>query len=145
MVFPCVLVEFNIVTNACNIYSGVPCWRSRPCPWEALPPTAPKTRLYLFTLLRFGHAACYWLGRRRKLVSFSLACYFEGTGLSYEVSSGNSAIDVLGRLVVTLVDEVMPSGHYEVHLDGGNLPSGTYIIRMDTGHQQRSRIVQLIK
>ena len=53
--------------------------------------------------------------------------------------------DVLGRLVVTLVDEVRPVGQYTVQLDGGHLPSGTYIIRFKLGRQQLSRVLQLIK
>jgi len=38
--------------------------------------------------------------------------------------------DVLGRQVVTLVDEFRFAGTYEAHIDGVALPSGTYYYRL---------------
>ena len=49
------------------------------------------------------------LGVGGKSVSFSLACYFEGTGLSYEVSLGNSAIAV-GTIAVSTDTLTITSG-----------------------------------
>ncbi|MFA3784174.1 T9SS type A sorting domain-containing protein [Melioribacteraceae bacterium 4301-Me] len=41
--------------------------------------------------------------------------------------------DILGREVKELINEVKPSGEYEVEFNGSNLPSGTYIYKLTTG------------
>lgn len=46
-----------------------------------------------------------------------------------------AVFDVLGRKVVTLVDEAMPAGTYRVRFDGEGLPSGLYVYRLTAGDQ----------
>ncbi|MGQ7719919.1 T9SS type A sorting domain-containing protein, partial [Melioribacter sp. OK-1-Me] len=41
--------------------------------------------------------------------------------------------DVLGREIKELVNEVKPSGEYEVEFNGSNLPSGTYVYKLTAG------------
>lgn len=41
--------------------------------------------------------------------------------------------DVLGREITELINEVKPSGEYEVEFDGTGLSSGTYIYRLTAG------------
>lgn len=50
-----------------------------------------------------------------------------------------SVFDLSGRLVETLVDEVVPAGMYSEYLDGSNLCSGMYLIRLVAGDQSISR------
>ena len=44
-----------------------------------------------------------------------------------------SVFDLSGRLVETLVDEVVPAGMYSEYLDGSSLCSGMYLIRLVAG------------
>ncbi|MCZ6775576.1 MAG: T9SS type A sorting domain-containing protein, partial [Ignavibacteria bacterium] len=56
------------------------------------------------------------------------------TTLSYQIpQAGNVTLkvyDVLGREVVTLVDEHQVQGRYAVKLDGRNMASGVYFYRL---------------
>jgi len=40
--------------------------------------------------------------------------------------------DVLGKEVMTLVNEIRPAGNYDVDFNGSNLASGVYFYRMET-------------
>jgi hypothetical protein len=50
-----------------------------------------------------------------------------------------SVFDLSGRLVDTLVDEVVPAGMYSEYLDGSGLCSGMYLIRLIAGDFSTSR------
>ena len=41
--------------------------------------------------------------------------------------------DILGREVVTLVNQKQKPGHYEVEFDGSNQPSGIYFYQLIAG------------
>ncbi|MBK7157589.1 MAG: T9SS type A sorting domain-containing protein, partial [Ignavibacteria bacterium] len=41
--------------------------------------------------------------------------------------------DVLGRELVTLVNEIKEPGYYKIKFDAGNLSSGVYFYRMEAG------------
>jgi len=47
--------------------------------------------------------------------------------------------DLSGRLVETLVDEIVPAGMYSEYLDGSGLCSGMYLIRLVAGDLSTSR------
>lgn len=53
--------------------------------------------------------------------------------------------DVLGREVVTLVNEQQAPGNYEVKLDGCNLSSGIYFYRLQTNRYSAVKKLTLIK
>jgi len=53
--------------------------------------------------------------------------------------------DILGREVVTLVNEAKPSGKYEVEFDASELPSGTYVYKLTAGNYQTIRKMLFIK
>jgi len=53
--------------------------------------------------------------------------------------------DMLGRNVITLVDDVMPAGNHTVRFDGSGLSSGVYMVRMVASGLQQTRSVTLIK
>ncbi len=53
--------------------------------------------------------------------------------------------DILGREVVTLVDEHQQSGHHEVTFDATGLPSGTYLYRIRTEGFNKTRSMMFIK
>ena len=50
-----------------------------------------------------------------------------------------SVFDLSGRLVETLVDEVVPAGMYSEHFDGSGLCSGMYLIRLVADEHAASR------
>ncbi|MBL0106386.1 MAG: T9SS type A sorting domain-containing protein [Ignavibacteria bacterium] len=41
--------------------------------------------------------------------------------------------DVLGRELLTLVNEIKEPGYYKIKFDAGNLSSGVYFYRMEAG------------
>ena len=53
--------------------------------------------------------------------------------------------DILGRLVVTLVDERKSAGFHSIPFNAGNLSSGTYFYRIKTGDFVRVKSMMLIK
>jgi hypothetical protein len=56
-----------------------------------------------------------------------------------------SVFDLSGRLVETLVDEVVPAGMYSEYLDGSDLCSGMYLIRLVAGEHAASRRCIIIR
>lgn len=53
--------------------------------------------------------------------------------------------DILGREIVTLVNEVKPSGKYEVEFNASELPSGTYVYKLTAGNYQTIKKMLLLK
>lgn len=53
--------------------------------------------------------------------------------------------DLLGRVVVTLVDEPLPSGSYRLRWNAHNVSSGTYFCRMQTTHFAETVKMTLVK
>ena len=53
--------------------------------------------------------------------------------------------DLLGRVVATLVNEVLTSGSYERTFDGTRLASGVYVYRLNSGGFQQTRRLLLLK
>ncbi|TVQ69117.1 MAG: choice-of-anchor D domain-containing protein [Balneolaceae bacterium] len=53
--------------------------------------------------------------------------------------------DVIGRRVVTLVDDNLDAGYHEVTFDGTRLASGVYLYRMQAGEFVRTRKLMLVK
>jgi len=53
--------------------------------------------------------------------------------------------DVLGNLIVTLVNEEKPAGTYEVEWYASNLPSGVYMYRLTAGNFSSSKKLILLK
>ena len=69
---------------------------------------------------------------------FSTSCTvcYQLTEVSHVVLS---VFDLSGRLVETLVDEVVPAGMYSEYLDGSGLCSGMYLIRLVAGEHVASK------
>ncbi len=53
--------------------------------------------------------------------------------------------DILGREVVTLVNEEKPAGNYEVEFNAANLPSGVYFYQLQAGDYVNTKKMILIK
>lgn len=53
--------------------------------------------------------------------------------------------DLLGREIVTLVNEEKPSGNYEVNFNASNLPSGVYFYRLQAGSFVEIKKITLLK
>jgi hypothetical protein len=53
--------------------------------------------------------------------------------------------DILGREIRTLVNEVKPSGWYEVTFDAEGLASGTYTYRLQAGNFVSVKRMTLLK
>lgn len=69
-------------------------------------------------------------------IKFSLPQIVEVTLIVY---------DVRGKEVISLVDEVLPAGHYEVAFEGADLSSGVYFYRIQAEQFVQSRKMLLIK
>jgi hypothetical protein len=71
------------------------------------------------------------------------------TKIKYQIAVSNSVslkiYDVLGNKVATLVNEVQPSGNYEVTFDATSLSSGTYFYKLHTGSFVETRKMILLK
>lgn len=53
--------------------------------------------------------------------------------------------DLLGREIVTLVNEVLKPGKYDMLFDAGNLPSGVYFYRLSSGDFTDSKKMMILK
>ena len=53
--------------------------------------------------------------------------------------------DILGREIVTLVNEEQVSGVYEVHFDGKGLNSGVYYCKLNVGNYMNVKKMILLK
>jgi photosystem II stability/assembly factor-like uncharacterized protein len=53
--------------------------------------------------------------------------------------------DMLGREIITLVNEEKPSGNYEVNFNASNLPSGIYFYRLQAGSFVETKKMTLLK
>ena len=54
-------------------------------------------------------------------------------------------IDILGREVATLVNEVKPTGKFEVEFDASSLASGIYVYQIKAGSFTTSKKMLLTK
>jgi len=53
--------------------------------------------------------------------------------------------DILGKEVATLVNEIKPSGNYEVQFDASNLSSGVYFYQLRAGNFTETKKMLLAK
>ncbi|MEO6694909.1 MAG: T9SS type A sorting domain-containing protein, partial [Ignavibacteria bacterium] len=71
------------------------------------------------------------------------------TKINYEVPFANQVIlkvyDLLGKEVMTLVNDKQPAGRYEVQFDGTALSSGAYFYRLEAGDFKSIKRMILIK
>ncbi|MCH7921072.1 MAG: T9SS type A sorting domain-containing protein [Planctomycetes bacterium] len=54
-------------------------------------------------------------------------------------------VDVLGRLVATLVAEMQEAGSYQTEFDGSRLARGTYFYRLRANHQGHTGRITLAR
>ena len=59
------------------------------------------------------------------------------TAFSYQLSAVSNVklrvYDLLGRVVATIVDEMLPAGVHRATWDASGFPSGVYFLRMEAG------------
>lgn len=71
------------------------------------------------------------------------------TKISYSLPEASfvtlKVYDVLGREIVTLVNETKPSGKYELEFKASELPSGTYIYKLTAGNNISVKKMLLVK
>ncbi len=71
------------------------------------------------------------------------------TKINFSVPKANlvtlKVFDILGRELVTLVNEIKQPGYYMVDFDGTNLASGVYYYRMESGSFSETKKLMLIK
>jgi hypothetical protein len=71
------------------------------------------------------------------------------TKINFSVPKANlvtiKVFDILGRDLVTLVNEIKQPGYYMVDFDGTNLASGVYYYRMESGSFSEAKKLMLIK
>ncbi len=71
------------------------------------------------------------------------------TSMQYSIGSGQfvtlKVYDVLGREVVTLVNEEKPAGEYEVEFKASKLPSGIYFYRLKAGNFVETKKMILLR
>jgi len=71
------------------------------------------------------------------------------TTIQYEVPSTGSVrivvIDLMGREVAVLVDEIQPAGRYSLPFDANRLSSGVYLYRLQSSDFSQSRVLIVLK
>jgi hypothetical protein len=71
------------------------------------------------------------------------------TNIKFQISSSKlvtiKVFDVLGKEVVTLVNQKLQGGEYEVTFDGNKLNSGVYFYRLQAGDYTETRKMTLVK
>ncbi len=71
------------------------------------------------------------------------------TQISFDLTKANhvslKVFDLLGRKVVTLVDDVQSVGSHSVVFDGSGLPSGIYLCRLQAGNFTTTKKMVLLK
>ena len=71
------------------------------------------------------------------------------TKITYSVASLSSVVlkiyDILGREVVTLVNEEKPTGRYEVNFNASSLASGVYFYQIKAGSFIQTKKLMLLK
>jgi exonuclease III len=72
-----------------------------------------------------------------------------GTIIRYQLAASSLVLlkvyDILGREVITLVNEEKPAGEYKVEFNAKNLSSGVYIYRLSTQEYNASKKLTIIK
>jgi hypothetical protein len=53
--------------------------------------------------------------------------------------------DILGEKIITLLNEEMSPGFYEIEFDASNLPSGIYFYRLSTANYSETKSMVLLK
>ena len=76
-------------------------------------------------------------------------CWIPGTNIQYDLPFDNfvsiKIYDILGKEVVTLVNEMKNAGRYIVSFNGSNLSSGIYYYKIKAGEYEQVRKMLLIK
>lgn len=71
------------------------------------------------------------------------------TTIAFEIPAGGTVslkvLDLLGREVSTLVDEIRPAGSYRVQFDAGELASGVYLYRLEAGGRSATKKLILVR
>jgi len=71
------------------------------------------------------------------------------TTLSFDLPEANqvkvTVHNLLGEVVVTLVDDYRPAGRYTIQWDAREFPSGMYLVRMESGTYGFTRKMMLLK
>jgi hypothetical protein len=71
------------------------------------------------------------------------------TTINWQVAVGSkvelSVYNILGQKVITLVDQYMHAGQYQVEWNGANFSSGVYFYRLDAGNYSEIRKMILLK
>ena len=71
------------------------------------------------------------------------------TVIRFELASSDYArlvvLDVLGRRVSVLVDEVLSAGSHQISFDASDLPSGIYVYRLMSGTGIQTRLLSVVK
>jgi spore germination protein YaaH len=136
------------------VYLGVP--------FETFYPSSTRDSLMGRILQFFGHpSTVITTGNNVSLVQFQLSQNFPNpfnpaTTIAFTIPDGGMVqvrleiFDVLGREIITLLNENEPPGRYSVLWDGLNkrsqpVPSGVYIYRLTAGEQSLSRKMYLLR
>ena len=71
------------------------------------------------------------------------------TAISYQLSAVSNVklrvYDLLGRVVATIVDEMLPAGRYTVKWNAGRAASGVYLLRLSAGDFHATRKIVLMR
>jgi hypothetical protein len=71
------------------------------------------------------------------------------TNISYDIPEQTHVIikvsDVLGKLIITLVDGIKSAGSYNIQFNASNLPTGMYVLQMRAGDSGGFRKMILVK
>ena len=71
------------------------------------------------------------------------------TTIQYYVKNSESislqVIDISGRVVETLLDDIIESGNHEITSDARNQPSGIYLVKLTSGQKSKTQKILFLK
>ena len=78
-------------------------------------------------------------------IKFNIAPLLRGVGEARGVYTQLKVYDITGKEIITLVNEQLQSGSYEVTFDGSNLSSGIYYYKLESNGLTNIKKMMLIK
>jgi uncharacterized protein (DUF1501 family) len=84
----------------------------------------------------------------KSLISAYPETFVASTTITYQSNGGHTLVQIFngeGKLIKTLVDEVLVKGSYKVAFENANYTTGTYYVRFQNGSVSQMKMLQIVK